>query len=321
MSQYPQSHSQTQGADRRAPALRPAPSDLHQNDIPDTRVSTSNIQSHPQAHRTPATPAQALKRDLASLMHRYPHVRGSEHFKAIDQIRDTFSLMGEQDANLRTRLPVDSDRDLALTIRDVMDQSQWSSDERNYLIRLKDVLWNQAYLQTQQNGRLGVSNPPAAHTQSHNARSSARELPTQPQRHDSPHREEHRGPPPEPRRRENNFSSHYTASRAPQPAPTHSTPHYARASHGVPVRPQRTTNTHTHTHTHVFVSSNSPSHTSTTPSEIQGYDKWQPTDERYLLERDEFFKHDVRSKRERFLLNVKDMGETVKKGMKFWERE
>ncbi|KAL5378812.1 hypothetical protein DPSP01_008852 [Paraphaeosphaeria sporulosa] len=293
MSQSPQSQPQTHGANRHprpVSARGHASSGLRQNANPHTGVSSPNIQSHPQAHRTLATLAQALKRDLASLMHRYHHLRGSEHFTAIDQIH-------------------------------VVNRSQGSTDEHGYLNRLKDILWNQTYPQIQQNGSLCVSDPLAVHShaQSQPARLSVREPPTQPQRHDSPHREEQSGPHPEPHRRENHRSSRYTASRAPQPAPTHSTPHGARTSHGVIVGLQR--NLRTNTRTPVPVPSNTPSYTSTAASEIQGYDKWRPTDERHLPERDEFFKHEVRSKWKRFVLNMKEQKQAVLKGVKFWELE
>ncbi|KAF2444804.1 hypothetical protein P171DRAFT_443776 [Karstenula rhodostoma CBS 690.94] len=252
MSQYPQSYSRTHGADRHprpVPARGTVSTGLNQNAGP-------NIQ--PQARRRLDTPNQVLKGILMELMDRYPDLQRDQIFTAISHLRSTLFLMGEQDANFRTRYPVESDRDLSLTIQNIMNQSQCSTDERSYLGRLMKVLWYQAYPQTQHRiHRPGVSDPPAVHTQPAHA-SAAREMPNQSQRHapssHGQHREHHR--------------EHHRESRQevplPRAQPAHArTPHGARTSHTTPARP--------HMRHRISTPLPSPSYTSNALSE---YDKW-----------------------------------------------
>jgi hypothetical protein len=81
---------------------------------PHIELPVTNLES--QTHRSPDAPARALKGFLVKLMQHYPQLQGDQIFRAIEQLRCTFSLLDAQDVGFRTSYPVETDQDLSLTI-------------------------------------------------------------------------------------------------------------------------------------------------------------------------------------------------------------
>lgn len=98
------------------------------------------------------TPTQALKGILTDLMYKYPHLHESEILKAVNHIRETFTLLVRLDRNLRNSISVEEDLSLVMTIRHIKESSSLGFKELMYLRLIEDALLSGSYLQSHGSG-------------------------------------------------------------------------------------------------------------------------------------------------------------------------